>query len=359
MMCSISYACSLRFFWCSILLTLFGVVFFSIPAFAIPVSAEIKADSFRWTSAEPSFGGGVATSVWETPSGLVPSDAYIAGASTLSSMSISLVGPKGGNVRLTLELLGAEFMSPSLTGGRVEIPSSANTIVSGKLVQVEGNGLGNLILSLEHSTSPFTLARPVISLGNTASILQSFRDANAEPGKYVSQVSIPMMYHYIRNGVRIAYNWSLPLSLEINYAPAVLSDLTLTSPTGGAMTPAYYSSGGVQFAKGQATYHGVAGGMFTNGLRMFLKKTDSYAMTGPNNTTIPFSVVCVQCDQQLLIDKGDMVLPDLDTTGTLIQGTNTTSINFDIHIDFEDVPLSTLQTGAYQGRFSLLFEANL
>ncbi|MNP25141.1 hypothetical protein D3C76_1179360 [compost metagenome] len=199
----------------------------------------------------------------------------------------------------------------------------------------------------------------MISLGDTAAILQAFRDANAAPGNYFSQVSIPLSYDYERRGVRIRYNWSLPLSLAITYSPAILNDLTLTSPTGGAMAPAYYSSGGVQYAKGQAIYKGVATGVFSNGLRLFLKRGDNYSMTGPNSTSIPFSVVCMQCAQQLLVDNGVMTLPDLDTTGTTIPGVNVSTINFDINIDFTDAPLSMLETGAYQGRFSLLFEPNV
>lgn len=347
--------------WQSMLLALFALLVWS-PAFAIPVGAEIKGDSFRWTSAESSFSGGVAPSVWATPSGLVPAKSYIPGASSLPSLPISLVGPKGSNVRLTLLLLGMEYTSPGVSGIQ-PIPGggggSAMVSVFGGLVQVQGAGLGDRNVVLANETAPFTHARPVISLGDTAGILQAFRDANAAPGNYVSQVSIPLSYDYERNGVRIRYNWSLPLSLAITYAPAVLSDITLTSPTGGAMAPVYYSSGGVQYAKGQAFYNGIATGVFPNGLRLLLKNGDSYDMVGPNSTTIPFSVVCVQCAQQQLVDKGVMVLPDLDTTGTTIPGVNVSTINFDINIDFADAPLSTLQTGAYQGRFSLLFEPNM
>ncbi|MNE65148.1 hypothetical protein D3C80_1606040 [compost metagenome] len=70
-------------------------------------------------------------------------------------------------------------------------------------------------------------------------------------------------------------------------------------------------------------------------------------------------MVCVQCAQQQLVDKGVMTLPNLNTTGTTIPGVNVSTINFDINIDFSDAPLSTLQTGTYQGRFSLLFEPNV
>lgn len=330
------------------------------PVFAIPVGAEIKGDSFRWTSAESAVAGDVATAVWATPVGLVPANSYIPGASNLASMPVSLVGPKGSNVQLPLQLTGMQYISPHFAGLAVTPNAgSANVTTNGPWIRVEGNGLGDQSVLLTKEVTPFTHARPTISLGDTAAILQAFRDADAAPGNYFSQVSIPLSYDYERNGVRIRYNWSLPLSLTINYAPSMLSDLALTSPTGGAMTPAYYSSGGVQYAKGQAIYNGVATGLFSNGLRLFLKRGDSYSMTGPNSTSIPFSVMCMQCAQQLLVDNGVMALPDLDTTGTTIPGVNVSTINFDINIDFTDVPLSTLQTGAYQGRFSLLFEPNV
>lgn len=345
--------------WQSMLLALLVLLVWN-PAFAIPVGAEIKGDSFRWTSAESSFDGGVAPSVWDTPSGLVPAKSYIPGGSNLTSLPISVVGPTGSNVRLTLQLKGMEYTGSNITGVEpVNGAGSAMVSVSGGLVQVQGAGLGDQKVVFGNEMTPFTHARPVISLGDTAAILQAFRDANAAPGNYASQVSIPLSYDYERNGVRIRYNWSLPLSIAITYAPAVLNDLVLTSPTGGAMPPAYYHSGGVQYAKGQAVYNGVATGIFPNGLRLRLKNGDSYNMLGPNNTTIPFSVVCVQCAQPLLVDKGVMALPDLDTTGTTIPGLNVPTINFDIHIDFVDAPLSTLETGAYQGRFSLLFEPNV
>lgn len=350
--------------WQSMLLALSTLVVWN-PALAIPVGAEIKGDSFRWKSAESSFDGGVVPSVWATPAGLVPAKSYIPGASNLATLPINLVGPKGSSVQLMLQLKGMEYTSPgardaeSIPGGG---GGNAMVTVSGALVQVQGQGLGNRNVPLDREMTPFTHARPVISLGDTASILQAFRDANAAPGDYISQVSIPLSYDYERNGVRIRYNWSLPLSLRINYAPAVLTDLSLNSPTAGAMAPAYYSRGGVQYAQGEAVYRGVANGIFPNGLRLFLKTGDRYEMTGPSgpdNTTIPFSVECAQCEQQLLVDKGVMALPDLDTTGTTIPGVNVSTINFDIRIGFTDVTLSTLETGSYQGRFSLLFEPNV
>lgn len=348
--------------WQIMLLALLTLIAWN-PAFAIPVGAEIKGDSFRWTSAELSFvgDGSVAPSVWATPSGLVPANSYIPGASNLATLPISLVGPKGSNVKLILQLKGMEYISPAANGfdDTISGGGAATVTRSGTTMQVEGQGLGNRSVLLSSEVTPFTHARPVISLGDNASILQAFRDANAAPGTYVSQVTIPLSYDYERAGVRIRYNWSLPLSLAIKYAPAVLSDLTLTSPTGGAMTPFYYGRDGVQYAKGNAVYHGVATGIFPNGLRLFLKNGNSYSMVGPDSTAIPFSVMCVQCEQSLLVDNGVMALPDLDTTGTLIPGVNVSTINFDINIDFMDVPLSTLQTGAYQGRFSLLFEPNV
>lgn len=327
---------------------------------AMTVEADIKGDTFRWVSAQSSFNGGVAPSVWETPSQLVSASTFVPGASLLTSLPVNLVGPSGGSVSLPLTLLGMEYNSPEATGMAADSGGgSAAVTLSGSLVQVQGSGLGNQSITLSREVTPFAHARPVISLGSNTSILQAFSSANAAPGTYITQVSLPQAYEYVRAGVRVRYNWTLPLTITINYAPSVLTDVTLTSPTLGVMTARYYSRGGVQYTAGEAVYNGVASGYFTNGLRLRMKAGDIYQMSGPDTTAIPFSVTCGACAQPLLVNKGSLTLSDLTTTGTRIPGANAAVINFAIAIDFTDVAVSTLRTGAYQGTFSMLFEPDV
>jgi hypothetical protein len=346
--------------WCGRAVLALLALFAWEAAWAIPVEANIKGDSVNWVSAQTAFNGGVAPSVWATPPQLVPAHSFIPGASALASLPLSMVGPSGSTVPLVMQLLGMEYNSPEAIGiGAVSGGGSASVSLSGGLVQVQGQGLGDQSILLQHEVTPFTHARPIFSLGSSASIVQAFLNANAAPGTYTSQVSIPLSYDYERAGVRIRYNWTLPVTLIINYSPSILNDVTLTSPTAGIMTPRYYKSGGVQYASGDAIYQGVATGFFSNGLRVRLKTGDSYLMTGPEGTTIPLSVSCMQCDQPQLVHQGTMVLPDLNTTGTHIAGDNVPTINFTIGIQFSDVPLTTLQTGTYQGFFSLLLEPDM
>lgn len=332
------------------------VLMAGLPALAMTVEAEIKGDAFRWLSAQSAFGGGVAPSVWATPAPLVPAQSYIPGSSSVGTLPISMVGPKGSSVSLILQLYGMEYNSPEATTA-IPVPGgSAMVTLSGGLVQVRGHGGGDHRILLSREVTPFTHARPVFSLGDGADIIRAFIDAGAAPGRYVTQVNIPLAYDYERAGVLVRYNWTLPLLLTINYTPAILNDVTLTSPTGGVMTARYHNAGGVQYASGDAVYNGVASGYFSNGLRLRLKTGDNYTMTGPNNTTIPLSVSCLQCEHSLLVEKGSMTLPDLDTKGTLVPGVNVPTINFTIGVQFMDVPLTTLETGNYQGIFSLLLE---
>ncbi|MGN5073614.1 hypothetical protein ACTG2C_01120 [Aeromonas veronii] len=339
-------------------LALFGVfaLMAGRPAAAMTVEAQIKGDAFRWLSAQSAFDGGVAPSVWATPTPLVPAQSYIPGSSSVGTLPISMVGPQGSSVPLTLQLFGMEYNSPEATAIAPVPGGSAMVTINGGLVQVRGHGEGDHRILLSREVTPFTHARPVFSLGDGANIIRAFTDAGATPGRYVTQVNIPLSYDYERAGVLVRYHWTLPLRLSIDYTPAILNDVTLTSPTGGAMRPRYYSSGGVQYASGEAVYNGVASGYFSNGLRLRLKTGDNYTMKGPNKTTIPLSVSCLQCKQSLLVDKGVMTLPDLNTKGTVVPGVNVPTINFTIRVQFADVPLSRLETGNYQGIFSLSLE---
>lgn len=331
-----------------------------VPAQAMTVEADIKGNNFRWVSAQSSFNGGVAPSVWATPAKLVPASAFVPGASLLASLPVNMVGPEGGGVSLSLTLLGMEYNSPEATSVTADSGGgSALVTLSGGLVQVQGVGLGNQRIVLSREVTPFTHARPIISLGSSASIVQAFSNANAAPGTYTTQVSLPQAYEYERGGVRIRYSWTLPLTLTITYAPSVLTDVSLTSPTLGVMAARYYSRSGVQYAAGEVRYNGVVSGYFTNGLRLRMKTGDVYQMSGLDATFIPFSVTCNACEQPLLVDKGRLTLADLTTTGTRIPGANASVINFAIAIDFTDVALSTLRTGAYQGLFSMLFEPDV
>lgn len=328
-------------------------------ALAITVEADIQGDSFRWVSAQTSFSGGVAPSVWATPAQLVPASAFIPGASLVASLPVNLTGPGGGSVSLPLQLLGMEYNSPEATGMTAVSGGNASVTLSGGLVQVQGSGLGNQRISLSREVTPFTHARPIISLGSSASIVQAFANANVGPGTYSTHVSLPQVYEYERAGVRIRHNWTLLLTITLDYAPSMLADVILTSPTLGVMTPRYYNRGGVQYAAGEALYHGVASGYFSNGLRLRMRAGDSYQMNGPDATAIPFSVTCNVCDRPLLVDKGNLTLANLITTGTRMPGTNTPVVNFAIHIDFADVDMAMLRTGAYLGGFSLLLEPDV
>ncbi|MFB2928726.1 hypothetical protein [Aeromonas hydrophila] len=328
------------------------------PARAIPVDANIRGDTFRWVSAQPAFGGGVAPAVWATPSAQFWSaDAFVPGGPLVGEVPINLVGPAGNHVSLTLSLLGMEYNSPEADGMTPDPGGTASVTRNGGWVQVQGHGLGNQRITLRRQATPFTHARPVISLGDNAAILQAFRTANAAAGTYITQVSLPQTFHFKRNGVRIPRDWRLPLTLSITYVPSVLADLQLSSPTAGVMTARYYRcAGGGRCAAGEAVYQGVASGYFHNGVRLWLSGGNDYRLHGPDATSIPFSVRCGACDQPLLVNNGQLNGAGLTSTGTRIAGGNATRIPFNITIDFSDVALSALRTGTYQGAFSMLFE---
>lgn len=330
------------------------------PVQATQVTSSIQNDVLRWTSAH-SASGGLAPAIWETPGKLTPADTFIPGGPIINSLPLNFVGPKGGTVSLTLQLLGMEYNSPESidTTQPDTAGGSAAVSVSGGVINVDGIGIGNSKVSLSRSVSPFTHARPIFSLGDSADIVKAFADANLTKGDYTVQVLLPMAYEYYRADVRARHNWSLPLTFVINYDPVVLSDVTLVSPTAGVMAPQYAQRPGMRLVSGQATFNGTATGRFPNGLRVRLKTGDQYQMDGPDSTFIPFSVTCHGCVDSQLVENGLVLNNALTTTGTRIEGINATQLTFSVMVNFDDIDVSTLRTGAYQGVFSMLFEPDV
>lgn len=339
---------------------------FALPASALTVQADIKNGQLRWVSASTSFAGGVAPSVWATPTGLVPASTFIPGGSTLASLSVRALGPGGIGVPLTVLLRGMEYNTPEVVSHRPDDGGgTATTSFQTGLVQVQGTGIGNTQAQLFKEVSPFTHARPIVSLGDTAQVMQAFEQARALPGIYVAHLSIPVVYDYLRHGVRVRHNWVLPLELRIDYSPAVLTDVSVISPTLGVIMPRYTTLGGVTRVQGETIFAGTATGVFVNGLRMRLKQGDRYEMVevspdpaDPQPRRIPYSVTCSMCDTPELVVEG-VAATGMTSKGAHVAGSNVNSISFSIKVSFAGVALSELRTGAYRGQFSLLFEPHI
>lgn len=336
------------------------------PASAVTVQADIKNGQLRWVSAQASLAGGVVPSIWATPTGLVPATVFIPGGSALATVNVSAIGPRGIVVPLTLSLRGMEYNTPEVSSNRPDDGGgTAKTSFQRGLIQVEGTGIGNAQAQLSKEISPFTHARPILSLGDTAQVLRAFEQAKAVTGTYVAQLSIPVVYDYLRGGVRVRHNWTLPLELRIDYSPAVLTDVTVVSPTLGVITPRYSIRGGVTRVQGETVFAGTATGVFVNGLRMRLKPGDSYRMVeatpdpaDPQPKFIPYSVTCTACDTPELVVEG-VPTTGMTTKGVHVAGSNVNTITFSIKVGFADIALSELRTGAYRGQFSLLFEPHI
>lgn len=350
-----------------LLLFLGGLVMTSYPTTAMTIDAEINGDTVRWLSAQSSPDDGISPSQWATPERLVPAGSFTPGGNLLDSMMVNMVGDNRSSVALNMRLLGMEYNSPEAVGMTSDSGGGvANVTLSGGLVRVKGQGLGNGRIGLSSEVTPFTHVRPIISLGSSSSIISAFRDANAPSGLYITQVSLPQMYEYERAGVRIRHNWPLTLTLKINYTASVMTSVNISSPTAGVITPHYYYRGGVKYASGNVIYNIAASGYFTNGLRLRMSPHDTgaYFLSSPDSSSrtgmkIPLSVRCNACDQKILVENGSLKLSDLTTNGTLIPGVNKPMIPFSIHTEFSEVNTTELTLGTYIGSYSILLEPGL
>ncbi|BCO14966.1 hypothetical protein RIMD111065_33220 [Aeromonas hydrophila] len=338
---------------------LFFFVISSGSVAAADIHGVIKNDLLRWTSAN-SASSGLAPAIWEVPGQLASTDVFIPGGPLISSLPLTFTGPNGGAVSFTLNILGVEYNSPESDNIKLDnAGGSAQVTVNHGVVSVDGVGLGNNQITLSKNVSPFTHIRPIFSLGDNADIVRAFLDASLIQGDYIAQVLVPIAYDYYRAGIRVRHNIAIPLKFIIKYDPATLTEVKLVSATGGVITPQYAQRLGLQVVSGQTIFNGSAIGRFPNGLRVRLKSGDLYEMLGPDNTSIPFSVMCHGCEESRMVEQGVLLNNSLTTVGTRIDGRNATQLTFSVMVDFIDINVESLRTGNYQGMFTMLFEPDV
>ena len=332
-----------------------AILLFIAPAQAVLLTVDIRGDNVRWNQSE-SVTNGLVPSNWFLSYGL-PSAKAFTQARISASQSITLRG-KGKKVSIPLQIIGFEYMSPKVLN-LISYKGSGSTQLIRDGARIIANGVkqGQSLINLTTEATPFTHFRPIFKAVDKSTLLKSFTDIKATSGIYTGQSTITVEYDYVvpMSGVRARHTLSVPLTLSVNYEPAVLN--TVTSPcliSNQSMTTRYDRRDNVS---GNILCTFTAHGIFPLGLKLSLYSEDvrKYRLIGPENKTIPFSVECLRCKDKILLRDNNVKVQStyIDNAGNL------NVLPFNLRIFFDNKKLNELKTGKYRGIFRFLIEPRI
>ncbi|PQJ64200.1 hypothetical protein BTO10_05265 [Vibrio chagasii] len=332
-----------------------AILLFIAPAQAVLLTVDIRGDNVRWNQSE-SVTNGFVPSNWFLSYGL-PSAKAFTQARISANQSITLRGG-GQTVSIPLEIIGFEYMSPKVDNLRSYKGSGSTQLtLDGVLIIANGVGQGEKLINLTTEATPFTHFRPIFKAVDRSTLLKSFTDVKAIRGIYTGQSTITVEYDYVvpMSGVRARHTLSVPLTISVNYEPAVLN--TVRSPclqSNQSMTTRYDRRDNVS---GNILCTFTAEGVFPLGLKLSLYSEDAgnYHLIGPENKTIPFSVECSRCEDKILLRDNNVRVQStyIDNAGNL------NVLPFNLRIFFDNKKLNELKTGKYRGIFRFLIEPRI
>jgi len=317
------------------------------------VRGEVKGESFYWTNALAIANNQMVPSFWQHAANLPATNSWLPGG--LASLPASIITLYKGvdSVSIPVQFLGFEYNMGSATpivGADYSGSVCTNNSHNGGLVRITGgqNCFLNYRLDYLITVAPFTFIRPVFYI-NPTDVKSAFSTQPA--GVYLGQTKLTNLYNYKHINVESRQYLDHTFGLEIHHQPSVINSVTVTG--NNELTTQYDLK--QQRVSASSTFKLMASGFFTNGLKVNLinHRTD-YLLQGPNLTKIPYSVDCINCQTKSLISNGKVV-----NFTSKVLGSNTTFINFDIEVFFENQDLSLIEVGQYSDTITLLVEPDI
>lgn len=335
---------------------------FSASALAVSFNGYIRGGDINFINGV-SVEGYWTTSNWQILDDLYPTTEWGPGTFIgTPEPSLVLSGESGESVVVDIKLAGLQYglgeaasyfsLKNSPTLGAPCDGSSQN----GSQSELIGfNCVGEKTYASDVSHTPFHFVRPLIELDKT-DIVDAFRGSKVPSGVYTGTILTNPFYTFkspsgswtYRHGVTI------PLTFVIRYEAASLESIDVIGD--GVLQPKYDKV--AHTISAGTKYRITASGFFSNGLKLtFSSDDDLYQISheSDDSLVIPYSVSCRQCRESDVVVNGESRLVDDET---VVDGEDERiDVNLDVY--FKDVPAADVETGSYNGSFSVLFEENL
>ncbi|PMG49180.1 hypothetical protein BCU90_00720 [Vibrio lentus] len=340
-------------------LAFWSLLLLAAPSYAATLNINIEGQQVRFENAITLGGNSYTLSDWSIASGLTTTSQFLPSAFVTDKPdTMTLTSNAGQSVEAAIAVNGLQYntaSNPFTRGDNLFVtPVCSQSQLSGNIVTLHDNDTQNcsadFSLDYPQSITPFYFYRPTFNI-DTASLLNALQ--GQAKGVYTATIPADIKYYYRSAGGALTYR-ILPdvFTVNIDYTPNSLESIDVVGD--GVLSPMYDTTNHTVSA--QTTFNITALGQFSTGLSMTLLTNEFELTSASGKTSIPYSIQCneANCEDTDWVKSGVNQL-DNSQTSYVIQSPSSV-INFDLNINYQNIPSTDVETGTYSGNFTVMFE---
>ena len=340
-------------------LAFWSLLLLAAPSYAATLNINIEGQQVRFENAITLGGNNYTLSDWSIASGLTTTSQFLPSAFVTDKPdTMTLTSNSGQSLEAAIAVNGLQYntaSNPFTRGDNLFVtPVCSQSQLSGNIVTLHDNDTQNCSadFSLEYpqSITPFYFYRPTFNI-DTASLLNALQ--GQAKGVYTATIPADIKYYYRSAGGALTYR-ILPdvFTVNIDYTPNSLESINVVGD--GVLSPMYDTTNHTVSA--QTTFNITALGQFSTGLSMTLLTNEFELTSASGKTSIPYSIQCneANCEDTDWVKSGVNQL-DNSQTSYVIQSPSSV-INFDLNVNYQNIPSTDVETGTYSGNFTVMFE---
>ncbi|MFA0145735.1 hypothetical protein AB4452_06550 [Vibrio lentus] len=340
-------------------LAFWSLLLLAAPSYAATLDINIEGQQVRFENAITLGGNSYTLSDWSIASGLTTTSQFLPSAFVTDKPdTMTLTSNSGQSLEAAIAVNGLQYntaSNPFTRGDNLFVtPVCSQSQLSGNIVTLHDNDTQNCSadFSLDYSQSitPFYFYRPTFNI-DTASLLNALQ--GQAKGVYTATIPADIKYYYRSAGGALTYR-ILPdvFTVNIDYTPNSLESIDVVGD--GVLSPVYDTTNHTVSA--QTTFNITALGQFSTGLSMTLLTNEFELTSASGKTSIPYSIQCneANCEDTDWVKSGVNQL-DNSQTSYVIQSPSSV-INFDLNVNYQNIPSTDVETGTYSGNFTVMFE---
>ncbi|UPR30511.1 hypothetical protein IS519_04280 [Vibrio crassostreae] len=340
-------------------LVLLSLLLATMPNYAATLNINIEGQQVRFENAITLGGNQYTLSDWSIANGLTTTSQFLPSAFVTDKPdTMTLTSNAGQSVQAAIAVNGLQYNTASnpYTRGdnKFVTPTCSQSQLSGNIVTLGDsdtqNCSANFSLEYSQSVTPFYFYRPTFNI-DTTSLLNSLQ--GQAKGVFTATIPADIKYYYRSSGGALTYR-ILPdvFTVNIDYTPNSLESIDVSG--NGVLSPVYDTTNHTVSA--QTTFNITATGQFSTGLSMTLLTNEFELTSASGNTSIPYSIQCneANCEDKDWVKNGVNQL-DNNQTSYVIQSPSSV-INFDLNVNYQNIPSTDVETATYSGNFTVMFE---